>query len=82
MGDLISIEFNNMEIDKPALKETLHDVFLGLLIAFPVGFTTLSICKMVGLSTLITSFIQTSIFLLVSIIRKYYIRILYKNKLK
>jgi hypothetical protein len=69
-----------MKIDKEALQETLHDVFLGLLIAFPVGFMSLSICRMLELNTLTTSFIQTSIFLLISIIRKYYIRLLYKNK--
>jgi len=69
-----------MKIDKAVLQETLHDVFLGLIIAFPVGFMTLSICRMLDLETLTTSFIQTSIFITISIVRKYYVRQLYKGK--
>jgi hypothetical protein len=68
-----------MRVDKLALTETLHDVVLGLVIALPISFLVLNICRDLGFSLLATSVTQTTIFTLIAIIRKYYVRVYFKN---
>ena len=71
-----------MKVDKAALKETLHDVFLGVVIALPISFFVLTICKGLEFTTMATSVTQTITFTLIAIVRKYYVRLYYKNKSK
>jgi len=62
-------------INKSALKESLLDVSVGLLIAFPVSFVTLYIAQRLSLDIAETTLLQVCVFTILAIIRKYLIRI-------
>jgi len=68
-----------MKIDKLALKESLSDVAVGVVIALPLSFFVLKMCNYFNVSLLVTSITQTTVFTLVAIIRKYCVRIIFKK---
>ena len=68
-----------MKIDRLALKESLSDVAVGFIIALPLSFLLLNLCNYFNISLLTTSIIQTTVFTLVAIIRKYCVRIVFKK---
>jgi len=68
-----------MSIDKYALKESLSDVALGLVIALPLSFSILTLCQYYELSIFLTSIAQTILFTIVAVVRKYYMRIIFKR---
>ena len=49
-----------MNIDRHALRETMSDVGVGFLLAFPISLTVLNICNYFDASVLATSIAQTS----------------------
>ena len=65
-----------MKIDRRALKESLSDVAVGVVIALPLSFFVLNMCNYFNASLLTTSVIQTTVFTLV---RKYCVRIVFKK---
>jgi len=68
-----------MKIDRHALKETMSDVGVGFLLAFPISLTVLNICNYFNASILATSIAQTFVFTIFAILRKYYIRVTFKK---
>jgi len=68
-----------MKIDRYAMKESLSDVAVGIIIALPVSYIVLNVCKSLGVTLLTTSIIQTTVFTLIAIIRKYIVRITFKK---
>ena len=60
-----------MNIDRHALKETMSDVGVGFLLAFPISLTVLNICNYFDASVLATSIAQTFVFTIFAIVRKY-----------
>ena len=68
-----------MKIDRRALKESLRDVAVGVVIALPLSFFVLNMCNYFNASLLTTSVIQTTVFTLVAIVRKYCVRIVFKK---
>ena len=68
-----------MKIDRHALKETMSDVGVGFLLAFPISLTVLNICNYFNASILATSIAQTFVFTIFAIVRKYCIRMTFKK---
>ena len=68
-----------MKIDLYAMKESLSDVAVGIIIALPVSYIVLNVCKYLEVTLLTTSIIQTTVFTLIAIIRKYIVRITFKK---
>jgi len=61
------------------MKESLSDVAVGIIIALPVSYIVLNVCKYLEVTLLTTSIIQTTVFTLIAIIRKYIVRITFKK---
>lgn len=68
------------KLDLQTLEEALSDVGIGFILSFPVGLITLSLCYWAELSVTLTAVVQTVVFTLVSLARKYYVRRYFKNK--
>ena len=68
-----------MTIDKMVLKETLSDVSVCIIIAFPLYFCVLHHCNYLDFSLFVTSITQTTVFTFVAIVRKYCVRIVFKK---
>lgn len=68
------------KLDLQSLEEALSDVGIGFILSFPVGLITLSLCYWAGFSVTLTAVVQTVVFSLVSLARKYYVRKYFKNK--
>tara|TARA_R100000908_G_scaffold53706_1_gene29004 strand:+ start:321 stop:542 length:222 start_codon:yes stop_codon:yes gene_type:complete len=68
-----------MKIDKYAMRETISDVGVGFLLAFPISLTVLNICNYFNASILATSISQTFVFTIFAVLRKYYIRVTFKK---
>ena len=67
-----------MMIDKKALKETIVDVALGMILAAPISYITLSIAHNNDLTISNTTALQITVFTLVALLRKYFVRVYYK----
>jgi len=65
-------------IDKKALKETLVDVSIGIILATPISYITLSAAQINDLSITNTTALQVTVFTVVAILRKYFVRVYYK----
>jgi len=61
------------------MKESLSDVAVGIIIALPVSYIVLNVCKYLEVTLLTTSITQTTVFTLIAIIRKYIVRITFKK---
>ena len=68
-----------MKLDRYAMKESLSDVAVGIIIALPVSYIVLNVCNYLEVTLLTTSIIQTTVFTLIAIIRKYIVRITFKK---
>ena len=64
--------------DKSAAYEAITDVGVGFLLAFPVALAVLSFSTWLGLS-ITTAVFQTIVFTLVSLLRKYFVRVHFKK---
>lgn len=65
-------------IDKKALKETLVDVSIGIILAAPISYITLSTAQINDLSITNTTALQVTVFTVVALLRKYFVRVYYK----
>tara|TARA_B100001248_G_scaffold240648_1_gene206760 strand:- start:4346 stop:4588 length:243 start_codon:yes stop_codon:yes gene_type:complete len=65
--------------DKSAAHEAITDVGVGFFMAFPVALAVLSLSTWMGLSITTTAVFQTIVFTLVSLLRKYFVRVHFKK---
>ena len=70
---------NKPKLDKAAFKEALLDVSVGFVMAFPVALAVISFCSWIGFGIILTAVFQTIVFTLVSLTRKYFIRVHFKK---
>jgi uncharacterized membrane protein len=66
-------------VDKLAAKEAILDVGVGFFMAFPVALAVLSFSTWIGLGVITTAVFQTFVFTIVSLIRKYFVRVHFKK---
>ena len=66
-------------MDKSAAKEAIIDVGVGFFMAFPVALAVISFSRWIGLGVITTAVFQTIVFTLVSLIRKYFVRVHFKR---
>ena len=69
-----------MKIDKDSMEEAVNDVGIGLVLSFPISYGLLKLCSYLEVSLVATSIIQVSVFTLVAVVRKYMVRVYYKEK--
>ena len=68
------------KLDKPALKESMGDTFMGTAINLPLVWLVLTICLMFTENALIISIAQASLLTVVAIIRRYCTRMWFKGR--
>jgi len=68
------------KLDKPALKESVADTFMGTAINLPLVWLVLSLCLMFTHNALIISLAQAGVLTVVAIIRRYCTRIWFKGR--
>ena len=66
-------------LDKSAAREALADVGVGFFMAFPVALACLSFTTYLELGVTTTAVFQTIVFTLVSLLRKYFVRVHFKR---
>tara|TARA_R100001594_G_scaffold148297_1_gene203116 strand:+ start:670 stop:882 length:213 start_codon:yes stop_codon:yes gene_type:complete len=66
-------------IDKKVAKEAVWDVGIGFLIAFPLSYVVLSFATWFELSISVTAVVQTLVFTVVALTRKYFVRLFFKK---
>ena len=69
-----------MKFDKDSMDEAVNDVGIGLVLSFPISYGLLKLCSYLDVSLVATSVIQVSVFTLVAVVRKYMVRVYYKEK--
>ena len=69
-----------IKIDKASMEEAVNDVGIGLVLSFPISYGLLRLCSYLEVSLVATSVIQVSVFTLVAVVRKYMVRVYYKEK--
>jgi len=69
-----------VKIDKDSMEEAVNDVGIGLVLSFPISYGLLRLCSYLEVSLVATSVIQVSVFTLVAIVRKYMVRVYYKER--
>ena len=69
-----------IKIDKDSMEEAVNDVGIGLLLSFPISYGLLKLCSYLEVSLVATSIIQVSVFTLVAVVRKYMVRVYYKER--
>jgi len=74
------VVFVMIKLDKPALKESVADTFVGTAINLPLVWVVLSLCLMFTQNALIISLAQAGVLTVVAIIRRYCTRMWFKNK--
>jgi cobalamin synthase len=74
------VVFVMIKLDKPALKESMADTFVGTAINLPLVWVVLSLCLMFTQNALIISLAQAGVLTVVAIIRRYCTRMWFKNK--
>ena len=68
------------KIDRKTLKESMTDTAIAMPIAWFLSYTTLALMLTTGIvNALYISIVQTLVLTIVSVIRKYYVRILFKK---
>ena len=68
------------KLDKPALKESMADTFMGTAINLPLVWLVLTVCLMFTENALIISVAQASLLTVVAIIRRYCTRMWFKGR--
>ena len=66
-------------LDKSAAKEAVADVSVGFFMAFPVALAVISFSRWICLGIITTAVFQTFVFTLVSLLRKYFVRVHFKK---
>tara|TARA_B100000780_G_scaffold167889_1_gene117583 strand:+ start:840 stop:1055 length:216 start_codon:yes stop_codon:yes gene_type:complete len=69
-----------IKIDQESMTEALNDVGIGLLMSFPISYGILRLCKYLEVNLVVTSLVQVTVFTFVAIVRKYMVRVYYKEK--
>jgi hypothetical protein len=69
-----------IKIDKESLNEAMNDVSIGLIMSFPISYGLLRLCSYLDVSLVATSVVQISVFTLVAVVRKYMVRVYYKER--
>jgi len=69
-----------IKLDKPALKESMADTFMGTAINLPLVWLVLTICLMFTQNALIISLAQAGLLTVVAIIRRYCTRMYFKRR--
>ena len=64
-----------MTIDRSAAREAVSDVAIGFFMAFPIAILVLSATTWMELSVPVTAVVQTFVFTLVGLVRKYFVRV-------
>ena len=62
-------------LDKAAAKEAFADVGVGFFMAFPVALAVLSFTTWMTFAVITTAVVQTLVFTVVSLLRKYFVRV-------
>ena len=66
-------------VDKAAAKEAMADVGVGFFMAFPVALAVLSFTTWMNFVVITTAVFQTLVFTVVSLLRKYFVRVHFKR---
>ena len=69
----------NASVDKAAAKEAFADVGVGFFMAFPVALAILSFTTWMNFAVITTAVVQTLVFTVVSLLRKYFVRVHFKR---
>ena len=69
----------NNALDKAAAKEAVADVGVGFFMAFPVALAVLSFTTWMNFAVITTAVVQTLVFTVVSLLRKYFVRVHFKR---
>ena len=69
----------NNYVDKLAAKEAILDVGVGFFMAFPVALAVLSFSNWICIGGITTAVFQTFVFTIVSLLRKYFVRVHFKR---
>ena len=69
-------------INKGAAKESIVDVFIGLMVSFPVAFGVLTFAQSIDLSVGATALMQTVVFTCLALLRKYLVRLFFLQSQK
>ena len=69
----------NASVDKAAAKEAIADVGVGFFMAFPVALAVLSFTTWMNFAVITTAVVQTLVFTVVSLLRKYFVRVHFKR---
>ena len=68
------------KIDRKTLKESMTDTAIAMPIAWFLSYTTLALMLTMGIvNALYISIVQTLVLTIVSVVRKYYVRIFFKK---
>lgn len=69
-----------VNIDSKALKESIADTILATIISFPLNVMLLAIAKNFELNVVETAVFITLVLFNIAVIRKYSVRVYFKNK--
>ena len=69
-----------MTIDRSAMREAVSDVTIGFFMAFPIAFLVLSVTTWLELNVPVTAGVQTLVFTIVALVRKYFVRVHFKTR--
>ena len=69
-----------MTRDRSDMREAVSDVTIGFFMAFPIAFFVLSVTTWLELSVPVTAGVQTLVFTIVALVRKYFVRVHFKSR--
>ena len=69
-----------MTLDRSAMREAVSDVTIGFFMAFPIAFLVLSVTTWLELNVPVTAGVQTLVFTIVALVRKYFVRVHFKSR--
>ena len=69
-----------MTLDRSAMREAVSDVTIGFFMAFPIAFLVLSVTTWLELNVPVTAGVQTLVFTMVALVRKYFVRVHFKTR--
>ena len=69
-----------MTLDRSAMREAVSDVTIGFFMAFPIAFLVLSVTTWLELNVPVTAGVQTLVFTIVALVRKYFVRVHFKTR--
>jgi len=71
-----------MRIDRASLKESISDTIIATPLNLLINYVVLAILLEFGLGAISISIIMTTIFFMIAIVRKYYVRTWFKRRQK